>query len=452
MRLKTPKIKIFGDDPKALAQLENVMQHEQAIEGALMADCHLGYSMPIGGVVAYEDAISPTGVGFDIACGNMAVKTNILINDINTKEEEHYQSTKRLMREIQKSIEFGVGKKNPTPIDHDLFDDAIWPWLETQKPGLKEKAAEQLGTVGSGNHYVDLLVDDEGYIWVANHFGSRGLGHTIASGFMALAAGRKFADKVAETEDAIVFSTSSDIGNYYIHCMALAGDYAYAGREYVMEQVLGILGAKSDNIVHNHHNFAWHENGKWVVRKGATPLTEELAFIGGSMGDISVIVRGAVTSSSYPLVIDIGAIGSAPHGAGRVMSRTAAAGKFRKMWICSNRECDWASRSMAGNARVFLNEAGEPVALDICPKCGNNKFRKLRMRDKTTASVDWDAERSSLKNRGIVVLGAGADESPAVYKDLATVIAAHDNIIIEYILHPIGVVMAGPDTFDPFRD
>src|SRR5574337_230465 len=169
----------------------------------------------------------------------------------------------------------------------------------------------------------------------------------------------------------------------------------------------------------------------WIVRKGATPLTAQPAFIGGSMGDVSVIVHGKEQEADwgagpgpqpqhraefYPVVEDIGALGSAPHGAGRVMSRTKAAGKMRKMISCSTRDCDW------------LMAAQSEDVPEVCPECGSRKFRKIKTRDPLTAAIDWTAARAQLLARGITVLGAGADENPAVYKPLEAVLAAHQNI------------------------
>lgn len=449
------EIAVFGSpiDEGALKQIENVMRDERAVKGALMADHHLGYSMPIGGVVAYEDAISPTGVGFDIACGNMAVKTDINLSDFApwAADEEFggvfsqalFDDTKRVMREIQKRVAFGLGRTSDDRVDHKLFDDEVWKEIsQAFGPGLRQKAQAQLGTVGSGNHYVDILVDTIGNIWVANHFGSRGFGHTIASGFMAKAAGLGFRDKVPETEDAVVFELGGygAIGDFYVECMNMAGQYAYAGREYVISQVLDILGASAVWTVHNHHNFAWQEDGLWVVRKGATPLTDKPAFIGGSMGDVSVIVKGKPDVRLDQITVadriqDIGAIGSAPHGAGRVMSRTKAAGKLRNIRICTNTECH---RTIAPGATSCI--------------CGETSFVKQRRRDTSTAAINWTEVRAELTARGIVVLGAGADEAPGVYKNLPDVLASHSNIEILESLRPIGVVMAGPDERDPYKD
>jgi tRNA-splicing ligase RtcB len=324
------------------------------------------------------------------------------------------------MAEIQRTVEFGIGRTNDTPIDHGLFAlhaDTLAELdrlADTSRGVLSLKARAQLGTVGSGNHYVDLLADEDGRVWVANHFGSRGLGHTIATGFLNLAAGLDFSARGAEKEEPTVIPTDSDLGAFYIAAMQLAGDYAYAGRDYVIDQVLGILGTEAVESVHVHHNYAWLEDGLWVVRKGATPLTTDLAYIGGSMGDGAVIVRGTGQ--------DIGNLASAPHGAGRVMSRTKAAGKWKKVTI-------------------------EREAPD-----GTTYTKKIRVRDETTAAVDWRAVRAGLADRGIVVLGSAADEAPEVYKPLDAVIAAHPNIEVVHRLRPLGVVMAGDDTFDPYKD
>lgn len=414
-------LKVFGEvEESAVRQIENCLADERAVAGALMADGHLGYSMPIGGVVAYSEAISPSGVGFDIACGNKAVMTSLYIHEIQG-------AVPALMERIRKTVSFGLGRSNPTPIDDALFDSPVWDELDTQ-PGqpLKQKAAAQLGTVGSGNHYVDLLFDEEDRVWIACHFGSRGFGHTVASGFLAIAQGKNFSDRVKESEEPAVLDIGTPAGDLYVEAMRLAGEYAYAGRNYVIDQVVEILGTRILESVHCHHNFAWLEDGYWVVRKGATPLTLETAFIGSSMGDISVIVRGILDDGRMPyeslMPLDIGALGSAPHGAGRVMSRTKAAGKLRNIKV----------------------ERERPD--------GSKYMYKERRRDPSTALIDWPAVQAELTGRGITVLGSGADEAPAVYKDLRTVLAAHTNIEVLHQLRPVGVVMAGDDIRDPYQD
>ena len=399
---------VFGEpDEGAPRQIKNCLADKRAVAGALMADHHLGYSMPIGGVVAYRDAISPSGVGFDIACGNKAVCTEIRADEIGVE---------RVLREIERRVAFGLGRKNPEPVEAPVLEpDARWKAVQELDPSLHKLAHDQLGTVGSGNHYVDLLADEEGRLWIACHFGSRGFGHRIASGFINLAAGKPFKERARETEEPAVLDVDSARGDLYVALMELAGEYAYAGRDHVIEQILEILDRPAAiESVHCHHNFAWLENGLYVVRKGATPLTNEPAFIGGSMGDISVVVRGTGE--------DIGALDSAPHGAGRLISRTRAAGKWKKV--------TGTRRRPDGSTYTF----------------------KRRVRDKSTALVDFEQVKSELSGRGITVLGAGADEAPEVYKDLATVLAQHPNIHVEHTLRPIGVVMAGEDIIDPYKD
>ena len=136
-------------------------------------------------------------------------------------------------------------------------------------------AESQLGTVGSGNHYINLMEDDHGHIWVGVHFGSRGFGHKTASGFLALAEGKHFDERAVEGEmdsPPVLFEVGSELGDAYIAAMELAGEYAYAGRDVVVDKVLEILGAEAMHEVHNHHNFAWREvhfgRDYSVIRKG----------------------------------------------------------------------------------------------------------------------------------------------------------------------------------------
>ncbi len=186
----TTPVAVFGShEEKTLAQLRDVAS--RAERAALMADGHMGYVMPIGGVAAYRDKVSVVGVGFDIACGNAAIMTDRTINDYAREDLE------RIANEIQRTVSFGMGRKNVSrdaPRADELFDDAAWSALPQHVHSeLKDKARNQLGTVGSGNHYVDVFADEEGRIWVGVHFGSRGFGHTVASGVMALSMNEKWA-------------------------------------------------------------------------------------------------------------------------------------------------------------------------------------------------------------------------------------------------------------------
>jgi tRNA-splicing ligase RtcB len=288
----------------------------------------------------------------------------------------------------------------------------------TPQRQLLDLAANQLGTVGSGNHYVDLFEDEAGWLWIGVHFGSRGFGHKTASGFLALANGLEFEERAKEGEmdsPPILFALDSELGQAYIEAMTLAGEYAYAGRDEVVAKVLEILGAEATEDVHNHHNYAWketHADGNyWVIRKGATPaFPGQRGFVGGSMGGISVILEGIETDEAQD------ALYSTVHGAGRVMSRTQAAGKFRKI---------------------------------VDPETG----KKRRKRDPSTGLIDWPAVTSDLRERGIELRGGGADEAPGVYKDLSEVLRHHaGSVRVIHTLNPLGVAMAGQDTFDPYKD
>jgi tRNA-splicing ligase RtcB (3'-phosphate/5'-hydroxy nucleic acid ligase) len=401
-------IPIWGEhDQSTIAQIQRCATDEHAIAAALLADGHKGYSMPIGGVIAYRNAISPSGVGYDISCGNKAARTDI-------RAEALKPDITRVMDQIARTVVFGIGQTSGKARDHELFNDSTWRDLP-QLGKLRQLAREQLGTVGSGNHYVDLFEDEAGWVWVGVHFGSRGLGHRTASGFLNLAAGRAFDDKAPGEhmdQPATVFSLSSEIGQSYWQAMTLAGRYAYAGRDFVVGQVLDILGAKATDEVHNHHNFAWVEQhgGEQVVvvRKGATPAWPgQRGFIGGSMGDISVIVEGVAGDEARA------ALHSTVHGAGRVMSRTQAAGKRR--WV---------------------KKDGRRVQEIVKP-----------------GQVSREMMREWIAREGVELRGAGTDESPHVYRRLPEVLAAHaGSIRVLHTLRPLGVAMASETEWDPYKD
>nr|MBA2362894.1 RtcB family protein [Chloroflexia bacterium] len=283
-----------------------------------------GRTVPVWDVVTGDHAHSFLARGLVVHnCGLKGVRTNLRAQDVRPR-------VGGILDDIQRTIAFGVGRTSGKNVDHPIFDDPTWQDIRPVWK-LRQMAQQQLGTVGSGNHFVDLLEDEEGWLWVSAHFGSRGLGHRTASGYLNLAAGRAFDAKApGESMDqpATVLSLDSPLGQEYLHAMELAGKYAYAGRDYVVGQVLGILGTTSTEEVHNHHNFAWKEthNGEelHVVRKGATPAWPgQRGFIGGSMGDISVVVEGVDDPEAQA------ALRSTIHGAGRVMSRRRAAGRIR---------------------------------------------------------------------------------------------------------------------------
>jgi len=406
-------MQIFGTHEDATrAQLAKVA--ERARKVALMADGHVGYVMPIGGVAAYENAVSVVGVGFDIACGNAAIRTNKTVADLGNTGNQVSRRLTNLADEIADTLSFGVGRKNQSddaPTDDPLFEDAAWGAVPPKhRQALQVKARQQLGTVGSGNHYVDVFADEAGALWVGVHFGSRGFGHTVASNFLALSQGAKWGDRVPETE--VLLALDQPIGQDYWALMNLAGRYAYAGREWVARKVVAILNAEEQELVHNHHNFAWKEQHEGeelvVVRKGATPaFPGQTGFIGGSMGDDAVIVRGVTSEDAAVTDLQRGAMFSTVHGAGRVMSRTAAAGKRNR-------------------------KTGQQLS---------------------EGRVTPEMMESWVREKGVTLRGGGLDESPHVYRRLPDVLAAQGATIeVLHTLRPLIVVMAGANEFDPYKD
>ncbi len=394
---------VFGAsliDPAAIDQIERCLTTPED-RAVLTADAHVGYGHPIGGVVAYRDKISLSGVGFDIACGNKACRTRIRAADVDVE---------KVMDEIFRQIGFGIGRPNPKPVDHPVLEHIAHASFKPQR-ALLPLAAEQLGTVGSGNHFIDLFEDEEGWLWVGVHFGSRGFGHKTTTGFIALSKGKRFDEHVPEGgmyAPPILFDARSELGQDYLAAIQLAGEYAYAGRDLVVDKVLEILGAKAVFEVHNHHNFLWEEvhfgQKYYVVRKGATPaFPGQYGFIGANMADISVIIRGVESPKSKQ------GLYSTVHGAGRVISRTQAAGKRR-----------WK----------------------------NGKIQYM-----SEGIVRWGNVKKLMKARGIVLRGGAPDEAPECYKPLQEVLEEHAGTIeIVHRLRPIGVAMAPADVYDPYKD
>lgn len=434
-------ITAFGEVEQASReQLERCLAaSEDTAKGVLCADHHKGYSMPIGGVLASQSVVMPAGVGYDIACGNCAVRTSVRAAEVDTVA---------LMDEIWRVISFGMGRKNDERVDDAVFD-AIAHSPVAQQRSLIDTARAQLGTVGSGNHYVDLFEDRaDGQLWIGVHFGSRGFGHKTATGFLALAAGLSWDGRVNDSMDAAptTIALGTPLADDYIAAMEIAGQYAYAGRNWVVDRVLRILCASDTLRVHNHHNFAWwetHYGQRYlVVRKGATPaFPGQQGFIGGSMGDDAVIVEGVDSEMSAS------ALYSTVHGAGRVMSRTQAAGKInrKKVWACNNRDCD-------GELPMAINGVEQPPN-PPCAKCGHKTSKRQSQEILKAGVVDWPTWQAKLKAQGVELRGGGADEAPECYKRLPEVLAAHGNTIkVLHTLRPIGVAMAGRDTFDPYKD
>jgi tRNA-splicing ligase RtcB len=234
----------------------------------------------------------------------------------------------------------------------------------------------------------------------------------VASAFLALGQGKAWGERVPEHE--VLLDLAAPIGHDYWHLMNLAGQYAYAGREWVARKVVALLGGNEIELVHNHHNFAWKEThgGEEVVviRKGATPaFPGQRGFIGGSMGDDAVIVRGTTDADATDAVREAQREGlfSTVHGAGRVMSRTAAAGKRNR-------------------------RTGKVIS---------------------PGQVSPEMMQSWVREKGVILRGGGLDESPHAYRRLPAVLAAQQGTIeILHTLRPLVVVMAGAEEFDPYKD
>jgi len=372
---------VFGPHEAAtLAQMRNCMGVGNVVAGVVCADGHLGYAQPVGGVIAYAGQVSVSGVGFDIGCGNMAVRLDTPYAAIKDRAAD-------ILADVRRVVSFGVGRNNAERAEHALFDDDD-AWRNADMEAYRKKAAGQLGTVGSGNHYVDLMRDEAGLVWIGVHFGSRGLGHTSATKYLKLAGGTD-----GMNVPPAVLDEASELGQRYIAAMELAGRYAYAGREWVVERVRQIIGGAVTDSVHNHHNYAWQEThgGRelWVVRKGATPAWPgQRGFVGGSMGDDAVIVEGVDSPASQA------ALYSTVHGAGRLFGRQQAKRTFKR------------------------------------------------------AQMDaW------LQERGVLLAGGDLDESPMAYRRLPDVLAQHAGTVrVLHTLRPFAVAMAGDGEFDPFKD
>ena len=388
-------LKIFGEhDDNTVAQMWRCMGVGSAVAGVLCADGHLGYAQPVGGVIAYEGHVSISGVGFDIGCGNLAARTDMVLSDVAPRLDT-------ILNDIGKAISFGLGRTNAERVDHDLFDSPLW--ADAGVGDLKEMARSQLGTVGSGNHYVDLFEDENGWIWIGVHFGSRGLGHKTTTRFLKLAGGKDGIDVAPAIVDP-----SAEIGARYLAGMTLAGEYAYAGREWVVDRIRKILAAKVVDSVHNHHNFAWRETHGdrelWVVRKGATPaFPGQRGFVGGSMGDDAVILEGVDGDLSSDSLY------STVHGAGRVMSRTEAKGKVhRKTGKVIRRRAASAARDM----EAWLGRARRACC---------------------AAAISTRRRRPIAACRRFFPITKGT-------------------VRILHTLRPVAVIMAGKDIRDPYKD
>ena len=350
-------------EPESVRQMDNACKLPVAVRGALMPDAHRGYGLPIGGVLATRNAVIPYAVGVDIAC---RMKMSVLDLPVDA-------DAAKLTRAIEQETRFGVGAKFKDRRDHGVMDE---DWSVTPLTNnLKDKAWSQLGTSGSGNHFVefgvfelerkDLGLEPGKYLALLSHSGSRGSGATIADHYSKLAM-RQRPELPKELTHLAWLDLDTEEGQEYWSAMELMGKYAAANHACIHRHITRALGARVLLDLENHHNFAWKErhDGEDVIvhRKGATPAGKGvLGIIPGSMATSTYIVRGKGSDAS---------LHSAAHGAGRVMSRTAA-----------------------------------------------------------KKNLDWKTARRMLDERGVTLLSAGLDEVPMVYKDIDQVMAAQADLV-----------------------
>jgi tRNA-splicing ligase RtcB (3'-phosphate/5'-hydroxy nucleic acid ligase) len=359
-----------GIEPESHAQMRQACALPMATAAALMPDAHVGYGLPIGGVLALDNAVVPYAVGVDIAC---RMKLSVLDMPASTLTDR--SKFDLFERAIERGTRFGVGSVHQTRQDHAVMDRDWWVTRITREN--KDKAWKQLGTSGSGNHFVEfghltlsyadaeLGLEAGEYVALLSHSGSRGTGASVCSTYSAIARAR-LPKKYESLGRLAWLDMDSEAGQEYWAAMNLMGEYAAANHDVIHRLVSKLLGAKIIAGVENHHNFAWKEvhGGREVIvhRKGATPAGKgALGVIPGSMADPAFVVRGKGVAES---------LNSASHGAGRRMSRTAAKQKY-----------------------------------------------------------SWNAVRKNLETRGVKVLSAGADEVPGVYKNIEDVMREQQDLV-----------------------
>lgn len=361
---------IFGREhieDSAILQMKNAMRLPVTEAGALMPDAHHGYGLPIGGVLATRDAIIPYAVGVDIGC-RMALS----IYDI--PESYLKQHSYKLKTVLTDWTCFGMGKDLGITQDHDVLDRKEFDEIPFLK-NLQRKAQRQLGSSGSGNHFVEfgiaelkndnkLNIPAGRYLSILSHSGSRGIGATIANHYTKLA--QELCPLPREVKHLAWLDLNKEEGQEYWLAMNLAGDYASACHDRIHINLAKALGIKPIAKVENHHNFAWKEihNGEelMVHRKGATPAGKDvLGIIPGSMTAPGFIVSGKGEPAS---------LNSASHGAGRLLSRT-----------------------------------------------------------KAKQSITNSALKKMLKSEGIELIGGGLDEAPIAYKDIHKVMKSQKQLV-----------------------
>ncbi len=391
---------------EALKQAKDLANHP-AVEGhvALMADCHIGYGMPIGGVIGCKNAVIPNAVGVDIGCGMGAVQTSLHSDSVGK------ETVRSILAEVKKAVPVGEGRSHKSPQSWDGFgaylnsagveeDD----YKSRKAPGWRDKrgwelALLNLGSLGGGNHFIELQVSRDGFIWLMLHSGSRNLGYRIANYYHKLALQKNERDRIVlPSKELAFFDAESGKGKAYIRDMQFALEYAAENRRRMMqifkESVAEIIGniefVREINI---HHNYAsletFGEQELWIHRKGATSARKgEAGIIPGSMGTNSYIVKGLGNNESFQ---------SCSHGAGRVMGR---------------------------------KEAGRVLTLEEC-----NRSMEGVVFDGWNHYVSYGGR----KRNSDPVFDFG--EAPGAYKNIDEVIAAQKDLIEpEVILKPLGVI------------
>ncbi|MEE4273339.1 MAG: RtcB family protein [Thermoanaerobaculales bacterium] len=372
----------WGDDieSESIRQMERACSLPIAVRGALMPDAHLGYGLPIGGVLATEGAVIPYAVGVDIAC---RMKLSVLDMPATALESR----SDALAGAIESETRFGIGASFTRRRNHPVMDDDWTVSVVTSKN--RDRAWSQLGTSGSGNHFVELGIlelelpelglDAGRYLALLSHSGSRGVGNLVARHFSELAM-RLHPELAKPLRHLAWLDLESEPGREYWRAMQLMGRYAAANHELIHRHLARRLGVEVLAGVENHHNFAWieeHDGRELVIhRKGATPAGDGvLGIIPGSMATVAHIVRGKGSEAS---------LASASHGAGRRMSRKQAKKRYR-----------------------------------------------------------WSDIDALLSDRRIRLLSAGLDEVPMAYKDIETVMAAQGDLVRTVArFHPRLVKMA----------
>lgn len=302
-------IKIYAEhlEATALEQFHSAMEKDFSIKGALMPDAHTGYSLPIGAVVATEGMILPSWVGFDIGCGMCALPTTFKVEDVK-------QNSKEIFDRIYDYVPVGFNvHQHPIACDLDPNDLA-----ELGRKAFEgRKGFSALGTLGGGNHFIEIGTDENDMVWIIIHSGSRGVGHGIASEYVRLADPD---NKVRDGHHG--FRTDSDAGKAYINDLNWALKYALLNRRFMLASVLRAMTFHCDGsgnwggVINRNHNHAEEKDGLWIHRKGATHAEEGMmGVIPGNMRDGSFIVRGKGNPES---------LFSSSHGAGRVLGRKQA--------------------------------------------------------------------------------------------------------------------------------